>query len=336
LWHWPVFVFLRPGEELSDSLAVGVFSRLALTLVLAEMSFRLIEEPLRKDRIDNRLYANIGYGVIFCITISSITSLFLPDIYQNTEFRSVVTENSARSSAIVDSIKLHSPEAKESNEGTSVQPAEVAPLQAPQDNPLPGCITAFGDSVMLGAKGELEKAVPCVMVNATVGRQGSDLLKTVQHLRSTSRMGEVLVIHIGTNGYIYESNLRGILEAIPKDAVVALINIHANRRWTADNNLLIEKVNADHPQVNLIDWERESRSHPEYFVKDGVHLTVKGINAYVRLIKDSLTMILSHKATPPISTRVEKLPNVEIETGEFSQFAPEVQHDTKTKPSFDL
>jgi hypothetical protein len=239
----------------------------------------------------------------------------------------MVAENTATSSPMIDSIELKSPEVVESNDRTLVPVAVDTP-----DNHFSGCIIAFGDSVMLGAKSEIERVGPCVRVNAAVGRQGSDLLKTVQALSSSSQISQIVVIHIGTNGYIYESNLRGILGAIPKDGKVVLINVHANRRWTADNNMLIEKIRVAHPEVALIDWDGESRSHPEYFVKDGVHLTGRGINAYVKLIKDSLSTVLTRKAIQSDSAKVEKLPTAETELAGFSQIVSDNQFDPETNP----
>jgi len=48
LWHWPVFVYTRPGLDwqLHGLTALGV--RLALTAVLTEASFRFVERPIRE------------------------------------------------------------------------------------------------------------------------------------------------------------------------------------------------------------------------------------------------------------------------------------------------
>ncbi|MCX6937527.1 MAG: acyltransferase family protein [Verrucomicrobia bacterium] len=48
LWHWPVFVFLRwtTGFDQAWQLLLG----LALTLCLAELSFRFIEQPIRRHK----------------------------------------------------------------------------------------------------------------------------------------------------------------------------------------------------------------------------------------------------------------------------------------------
>ncbi|MDQ1496260.1 MAG: hypothetical protein QOG69_2743, partial [Actinomycetota bacterium] len=51
LWHWPVFVYTRPGLDwpLHGTIALAV--RLAVTVALAEVSFRFVESPLRRRAV---------------------------------------------------------------------------------------------------------------------------------------------------------------------------------------------------------------------------------------------------------------------------------------------
>jgi peptidoglycan/LPS O-acetylase OafA/YrhL len=48
LWHWPVFVLTRPGLDVSLTGWGNVALRVGLTLILADLSYRLIERPIRK------------------------------------------------------------------------------------------------------------------------------------------------------------------------------------------------------------------------------------------------------------------------------------------------
>lgn len=60
LWHWPVVVFTRPGYDLTIAGWPLLILRIALSLLLAELSFRLVEEPIRRGglpRLWNRLQA---------------------------------------------------------------------------------------------------------------------------------------------------------------------------------------------------------------------------------------------------------------------------------------
>lgn len=48
LWHWPVFVFTRPGLDWALHGWVDLVARLAITAALTELTFRLIEQPIRE------------------------------------------------------------------------------------------------------------------------------------------------------------------------------------------------------------------------------------------------------------------------------------------------
>ena len=47
LWHWPIFVFTRPGIDQPLGLYPTLILRLALTVIAADLSYRFIEVPIR-------------------------------------------------------------------------------------------------------------------------------------------------------------------------------------------------------------------------------------------------------------------------------------------------
>ena len=65
-------------------------------------------------------------------------------------------------------------------------------------------------------------------------------------------------------------------------------NTAVPRAWKEDNDQLIQKVIADYPQAQLIDWATISAGHPEYFAPDGVHLSDAGGDVYVNAILEAL------------------------------------------------
>ena len=63
LWHWPVFVFSRPGQDVAlDGLALQAV-RLALILLLAALSYELIEKPARNGMLGHVWGAICGRGI---------------------------------------------------------------------------------------------------------------------------------------------------------------------------------------------------------------------------------------------------------------------------------
>jgi peptidoglycan/LPS O-acetylase OafA/YrhL len=51
LWHWPVIVFTRPQIDVHMAGYPLLLLRIVLTLVFAELSFRLVEEPVRRGAL---------------------------------------------------------------------------------------------------------------------------------------------------------------------------------------------------------------------------------------------------------------------------------------------
>ncbi|HEY5638899.1 MAG TPA: acyltransferase family protein, partial [Dehalococcoidia bacterium] len=61
LWHWPVFMLTRPGLDVAIDGVELLLVRLAITVALAEVSFRLIEAPVRTGSL-KRLWVAVSRG----------------------------------------------------------------------------------------------------------------------------------------------------------------------------------------------------------------------------------------------------------------------------------
>ena len=57
LWHWPVYMVTRPHLDVPITGLPLLVLRVALTLVLADLSFRYVEEPIRHGAIGRRFTA---------------------------------------------------------------------------------------------------------------------------------------------------------------------------------------------------------------------------------------------------------------------------------------
>ena len=178
------------------------------------------------------------------------------------------------------------------------QLAALAPARAPLErdfarmaeaegrDPRPK-VTAFGDSVLLGASGALEGTFN-VELHAQVAEQAAEMKKVIAREVEQGEVRDMVVLHVGNNGIITEEQLRGMLEALSPAEKVALVNVRVPRSWREPNNALMASVASDFPNVVLVDWAKASADHRDYMVKDGVHLTSKGAKAYTALIAEAL------------------------------------------------
>ncbi len=67
LWHWPVRVFVTTSSGLDGFALVAV--RLAVSVVLAELSFRLVEQPFRTGRIARRTASRGAIAYFTALTV---------------------------------------------------------------------------------------------------------------------------------------------------------------------------------------------------------------------------------------------------------------------------
>lgn len=146
-------------------------------------------------------------------------------------------------------------------------------------------IVAFGDSIMLGASGSLYDFFPNIYIDAKVSRMAWSIFDPIEELILQNKFGEPIVIHLGSNGDSSEKT---------KDALMKLIG-EREVFWLTVTNDKIVKMNARlkkyaerFPNVHVIDWERFSKDHDEFFAPDGLHLGKSGQAAYAKFIFDSL------------------------------------------------
>ena len=137
---------------------------------------------------------------------------------------------------------------------------------------------------MLGAKIGLEKAVEDALVDGTVSRQMSQVPAVVTQYRTEGLLGEIAVVHLGTNGPFSTAHFDDAMISLADADRVYFVNASVPRRYEGDVNDTLAAGVERWDRAFLIDWHSAAKNHPEYFVRDGVHLTSAGVAAYADLI----------------------------------------------------
>ena len=150
-------------------------------------------------------------------------------------------------------------------------------------------ITAVGDSVMLSAKRELERLIGTLNMDAEVGRSPSTAVEVMRALYARGELGNVVIIHIGNNGFFTEQQIDDIMWMVGEARLVVFVNVKVPRRWESPNNITMAQKIQQYPNAVLIDWYSASINRPELFYTDGVHLRPEGTQAYAALIAAVLT-----------------------------------------------
>ena len=376
LYHWPIFVLLRPGVDVPWSRWPTLAVQLFLTVLITELSYRWIEQPIRRhgfkswasmitEPLRRRApQAAVLWPVVAAVFLLGLTigliegsstpapaeeSVALADgssiaeieiLGDPADVEQIADEQANQESPVDDASGVQQPEPdtpdltdaaepeaaaglapsatvpeppqsttvpaaaaspNEMPEPESVSSATTQPAAAREDSaerngeaaevpveiPAPGPLM-IGDSVMLGAEPGLILAVEGARVDAEVSRQMKQVPDVVEALRAEAPLGDVAVIHLGTNGVFSPYHFDGVMLALEEVDRVYFVNTRVPRRWEESVNRSLEEGVELWPNAFLIDWNAAAADHPEYFRKDGVHLTGAGTEAYARLIAQSI------------------------------------------------
>jgi len=292
LWHWPVFMLTRPELDVPIDGLPLLALRLAATLVLADLSYRFVETPIRTGALGRAWRAlreargarrrRLGAywsgaavtGVTFCVVLGLAVAHAQPPAPPSyLEVESLHTE--APTTTTTDT------------EDPSITPESEMPpatTDAPADTSKDP-ITVVGDSVMRGAAAELDRALDHPAFGTDVGLQPVGVIEILKKRRAAGRLGEVVVIHAGNNvPFTAEQfdEMMGELTDVPK---VLIVNLKVPRPWEQSNNeMLAEGVQRYSDKAVLVDWHAASAGRPELFVEDGIHLQPEGQRIYADLI----------------------------------------------------
>jgi peptidoglycan/LPS O-acetylase OafA/YrhL len=330
LWHWPVFMLTRPNVDISMDGAELLALRLGITFALAEVSYRLVEQPVRSGALGRawRAYRD-GHGrqrwlegvrwsapVGAAASAAAVLAVFAisaqppaPPPYLSVRSVNIVspvrdagdeTERDATPPATQDpTTAIPAPGVSEpGSEGTAPPgPARAgANATAAYGRPSGVTVTALGDSVMVGAAPELARAMPGAEVNAEIGRQASAALDILRQRSAAGALGDAVVIHVGNNGTFTSSQFDGMMQILAERRVVVFVNIKVPRAWEGSNNGVIAGGVSRYRNAALVDWYGVSAGRPELFYSDGIHLRPEGVSLYTALITQELA---KHPPPPP-------------------------------------
>jgi hypothetical protein len=151
--------------------------------------------------------------------------------------------------------------------------------------PVPGPVSAVGDSIMLDIQPYLEADIPGAQIDGLVSRQFESGIAVVQAERVAGTLGNVLVVELGTNGTVTPTDFDDMMQAAAGVARVVFVNINVPRPWEAPDNAVLAAGVARYPGVAVLaDWNTLSAGHPEWFTPDQVHLQPSGAQALAGLV----------------------------------------------------
>lgn len=276
LWHWPI-ILLVAGVNARPSPGV-VVGEAAIVVAAAALSYRYVEEPIRRGRLQRWL---AQYSRRFRLEVVGAGALGLVAAF------AILFVTPASLNPVGGYVNPTKANAGTHHLQTTTQPVSQHTGPTRNKSPLPpGRILALGDSVMLDCSSQLRTALQHrVRVDATVGRQIENTVNELQRLRRHHHLTKIVVIQIGNNGPLWYHDLvrlRHALHGIPR---IVVVNVRNDTSWQDESNHALANWLRGWREARLADWYAHST---EKMMQDGTHPWPYGCRIYSRVIADTL------------------------------------------------
>lgn len=327
LWHWPLFRLLAPGEDSPAWIA----ARILLALLVADLSFRWLETPIRQGRLGDwfspgdglTAWLRRGAGVSVCALLGATVGWSGAVLARQAPYVDEVAESLRQNAAALDHTLVRQALTAEAESAPRPAPPLAAanprsPAAVPQSRartlPPPAplitekvAITAVGDSVMKGAAIALKNQVRAgggqarIYVDAEESRSFEQAHAILAELKRKGALGELVVVHLGTNNsHIDERQFARLAKLLDDRRLVLFMTVKSDKSAICEKvNATLARLVADTPNARLCDWQGLAAGHPDLFYSDRTHLRPAGADFYAATVFAQLAQ--APPAAPPVT-----------------------------------
>ncbi len=306
LWHWPLLVLLvaaisQAGPDAGVPVWIGVLT-LGLTLVAAELSYRLIEMPVRQHgfrgslaRIGRRLAGTPIARVRALAGVAAVTLL----LGGTSVAIAAAPDVASGQSAVQDGLDAIAENAKAAGPGVPGN-GVLAPVGGSAATTVGSVtavsgadISAIGDSVMLASAPGLIGRLPGIQIDAAVSRSSWAGPGILQALADSGQLRPYVVLALGTNGPLDAESMQEMATIIGPKRHLVLVNAFAPREWIPGVNAELDAFAAAHRNVEIADWSTAIAGRTDLLAGDQIHPGDEG----GRLFADTVAAAVDRLAT---------------------------------------
>lgn len=310
LWQYPVMILyeVKVGDTSLHPLR-HLIIQITLIILISEASYRFVEMPFKKLNIREVLNWNViadhgkslwrnqtitgkmhkvGIVLLSLILIISLVGFTVAPVGDSPGKIRLAAQLKANQTKIdkqkQDLIKQKN---KKVEESAVREPLfGLTPEQMKEAGELK--VTLIGDSVMLSVVNPVEQLFPKAVIDGVIGRQLYQTVPVVESLKQEDKLGNPVVIALGTNGAFTDKQMDDLLAAVGDSKKVYLVNTQVPKNWKNSVNQGISSAAKRHSNVEVIDWNSYSQNHSDWFYEDGVHPNETGAEEYTKLIATSV------------------------------------------------
>ena len=154
-------------------------------------------------------------------------------------------------------------------------------------------VLMIGDSIMLDSSPALMDEFPDCYIDAVQSRMVFEGADAAQVEINEGNLNQTVVISLGTNEPLTESNISAILDVFGPDISVFWVNLFGRTvTWDKEANQLLLDMTEKYTNLTIIDWKSVIQDHTEEWLwPDMEHPNLEGSVIYAKLIRESLEVV---------------------------------------------
>lgn len=302
LWHYPIILLISKGIKASWWITL---IEIVLSVVLAELSYRFIETPIRhgiigeylnilrsrpKSRQEKKRQIQVARRSLkvmagtFVLTVSLILCMiFVPK-------KNALDTLQKREAKAKETVKMTEEQLAKQKANGSESEDTICTADLTDDEILEGLnLLLIGDSIAVDVTDDFYEMFPNSVSDTKIGRitsLGKQVLDS--YIDEKKWEGEGVIFASLSNSPI-NGELEDIREKIGKDMPLFLTTVRIpHDTFEEESNSKIKKFVEENNHTYLIDWYAASEGHDEYFDADDTHLLSAGAKAYANCIKEAV------------------------------------------------
>ena len=351
LWHYPIILLISKGIKASWWITL---IEIVLSVVLAELSYRFIETPIRhgiigeylnilrsrpKSRQEKKRQVQVARRSLkvmagtFVLTVSLILCMvFVPK--KNALDTLQKRETKAKETGKMTEEQLAKQKANGSESDDTICTADLT-----DDEILEGLnLLLIGDSIAVDVTDDFYEIFPNSVSDTKIGRitsLGKQVLDS--YIDEKKWEGEGVIFASLSNSPI-NGELEDIREKIGKDMPLFLTTVRIpHDTFEEESNSKIKKFVEENDHTYLIDWYAASEGHDEYFDADDTHLLSAGAKAYAKCVKEAVLDVYKKENIEIPKSRLSSGTDTSKDSSNDSSTDPSTDssNDSSTDPSMD-
>lgn len=300
LWHWPVFVLLGSAlptwpREGPGAWALGGIA-LAITVVAAALSYRFVEQPIRRYGFGGTLRRVLDVAPRSRRAFGAIGAMLLVVGLSAGSLVAVLSDpGKGEAQGYIEAGQ----EAIDHAEDPASAPEDDEPDDEPEDA-LPATgdeIIAIGDSVMLAAAPALQEQFPGIAIDAAVSRQMASAPGLVGAYLDAGSLRPVVILALGTNGPIDRDTLEQVRGMLGPQRELIVVNTQTPRGWTPGVNAELSSFALVYRNVELANWHDAIQPYLHEMARDQVHFGPIGAGIFAGAVDEAVGRLA---ALPPL------------------------------------